>query len=432
MDAWNADQLKRMQLGGNGKLNAFLEQYGIPKSTDIKDKYNSKAAEFYREKIRAEVDGRSYTPPLPSDVRSSVPRAKSYGGPKTVSHDWDSWGDDQHSSSSTTTPHSNEYSLSQLQASAAAKDDFFARRMAENASRPEGLPPSQGGKYIGFGSTPAPSSQANRPMAGTGNMEDVTEMFQKGLSGLGTLAGQAAHVAREKAEHMNLALKEAGVTETIGQATAVAAEKTKEYGAKGWTLLKSAYAAAASTIESTAAQQGIKVDLGSKKVADSTRPIHPGGGRYAPVGGPAPDGYADDMHGSYDSYNNSYQQHYGHDRSINGNGGGGYGNTDGYEQQHRNAMNGYGGGGGGGFSGFDDGYSDGRTSNKNEGARNLMDEDSWGGENDGWKSAPKTTSSMAKGAQQQQQHSGEWTGWEDGGASPGGGRANDKDDWGKW
>lgn len=45
MDAWSADQLKKMQLGGNAKLNTFLKQYGIEKSTDIKDKYNSRAAE---------------------------------------------------------------------------------------------------------------------------------------------------------------------------------------------------------------------------------------------------------------------------------------------------------------------------------------------------------------------------------------------------
>lgn len=82
MDAWNPDQLKRMQAGGNAKLNAFLETYGVTKHTDIKEKYNSKGAEFYREKIRAEIDGKSYTPPPPSAVRStSMPRPKSYGGP---------------------------------------------------------------------------------------------------------------------------------------------------------------------------------------------------------------------------------------------------------------------------------------------------------------------------------------------------------------
>lgn len=34
--------------------------------------------------------------------------------------------------------------LPTVQASAADKDNFFSRKIAENASRPEGLPPSQG------------------------------------------------------------------------------------------------------------------------------------------------------------------------------------------------------------------------------------------------------------------------------------------------
>ena len=45
MDAWSPDQLKKMQLGGNGQLNSFLKKYGIEKETDIKEKYNSSAAE---------------------------------------------------------------------------------------------------------------------------------------------------------------------------------------------------------------------------------------------------------------------------------------------------------------------------------------------------------------------------------------------------
>lgn len=47
MDAWSPEQLKRMQLGGNDALNAFLKNYGVDKYTDIRDKYNSQAAEVY-------------------------------------------------------------------------------------------------------------------------------------------------------------------------------------------------------------------------------------------------------------------------------------------------------------------------------------------------------------------------------------------------
>lgn len=52
----------------------------------------------------------------------------------------------------------------------------------ENANKPDNLPPSQGGKYVGFGSTPAP-----QPRAGAGNaagIEDVTQMLSKGLTSL--------------------------------------------------------------------------------------------------------------------------------------------------------------------------------------------------------------------------------------------------------
>ncbi len=45
MDAWSPEQLKRMQLGGNDALNVFLKNYGVDKYTDIRDKYNSQAAE---------------------------------------------------------------------------------------------------------------------------------------------------------------------------------------------------------------------------------------------------------------------------------------------------------------------------------------------------------------------------------------------------
>ena len=306
MDAWNPDQLKRMQAGGNGSLNTFFSQYGVTKHTDIKEKYNSKAAEFYREKIRAEVDGKSYTPPAPSTVASSLPRPKSYAGTRTSNNDWDDWGADAnspgrppHAASSTNlhtsngAPTSNEYSLAQLQSSAASKEDFFSRKMAENANKPEGLAPSQGGKYVGFGSTPAaPPRRTNQGVPA--NVDDVTEILSKGLSGLGTLAGQAAVLAKERAAHASIAMKEAGVTDALGQTANVAAEKTKEYGSKGWSLLKTAYASAAATIEQTAAQQGYKVDLGSKQVAQSTSRPSIGGGGYAPVGAGGPLGLADE------------------------------------------------------------------------------------------------------------------------------------------
>lgn len=45
MDAWSGDQLKKMQAGGNGKMNTFFKNYGIAKEIDIKEKYAGQVAE---------------------------------------------------------------------------------------------------------------------------------------------------------------------------------------------------------------------------------------------------------------------------------------------------------------------------------------------------------------------------------------------------
>lgn len=49
--------------------------------------------EFYREKLRAEVDGRSYTPPPPSADNKVMPRNRSFAAsPHTGQAEWDDWG----------------------------------------------------------------------------------------------------------------------------------------------------------------------------------------------------------------------------------------------------------------------------------------------------------------------------------------------------
>ncbi len=62
----------------------------------------------------------------------------------------------------------------------------------ENASKPEGLPPSQGGKYVGFGSGPAPASR--RGNHGAGGLDDVSQVLTKGFSQLSTVAGKNSNV----------------------------------------------------------------------------------------------------------------------------------------------------------------------------------------------------------------------------------------------
>ena len=181
MDAWSEIQIKKMEAGGNDNLNAFLAKYSIPKETDIVTKYNTNAASVYRDRIQALSEGRSWRdPPVVKENLGSKGRPPMGQSCRSNDSGWDDWdreggsGGDVRSKSTGDFRNLNGggaparsrstediYTRSQLEASAAGKEGFFAKKMAENESRPEGLPPSQGGKYVGFGSSPMPSQRSN-------------------------------------------------------------------------------------------------------------------------------------------------------------------------------------------------------------------------------------------------------------------------------
>jgi ADP-ribosylation factor GTPase-activating protein 1 len=194
-----------MESGGNDKLNAFLAQYGIPKETDIVAKYSTNAASIYSDRIQSLAEGRSWRdPPVVKETigsKKKPPLAQSGGGGGAAcgrdgnfgnNGGWDNWDNDDSFKYSLSEVRRNQsvsdfrggdtgagndgmgrvpvksrstedmYTKSQLEASAANKESFFARRMAENEVRPDGIPPSHGGKYVGFGSSPSPTQSDNK------------------------------------------------------------------------------------------------------------------------------------------------------------------------------------------------------------------------------------------------------------------------------
>ncbi|KAF8068451.1 maoI [Scenedesmus sp. PABB004] len=372
MDAWSADQLKKMQAGGNGALNEFFKQYGVPKHTEIRDKYNNRVAEIYREKVKAAVEGRPFTPPPPSAVQVSLPSAGApragangltngsgprAGGGAGARDEWGDWGGGAGGGgggapggapggASGGFSSGSEYTRSQLLASAAHKEEFFARKMQENHSRPDHLPPSQGGKYVGFGSGGTPP----RPPPPAPGVDDVAALLSKGLASLGQVAGAAASTATtvvsSGTQNINHLLQEKQVAATLQQTSKVVAEKATV----GWTGLKSLYANVASTVESVAKDSGYNISLGSKAVASSVQQQQMqqqlqrelaaqqqqhlgGGGGYGGHGG-----HANGVHKSASE-----------GRAFGGHGG---------AQQGGSSGSGH-AGGGNGFAGFDDGADNG-------------------------------------------------------------------------
>ncbi|GAB4833792.1 Probable ADP-ribosylation factor GTPase-activating protein agd6 [Ancistrocladus abbreviatus] len=282
MDSWSEIQLKKMEAGGNDQLNKFFAQYGIPKETDIVTKYNTHAAGVYRDRIQAIADGRPWRdPPV---VKESIGSSKkpplsgggSRGGGNSESNGgWDSWDNDDSFRSNTDSMRRNQsagefryssggrggnvgtgnngvpvrskstediYTRSQLEASAANKDGFFARKIAENESRPEGIPPSQGGKYVGFGSSPS-------PMPSNNSQGDVFSVVSQGLGRLSLVAASAANVVQAGTKELTSKVKEGGydykVNETVNAVTA----KTTEIGQRTWGIMKGVVALATQKVE---------------------------------------------------------------------------------------------------------------------------------------------------------------------------------------
>jgi ADP-ribosylation factor GTPase-activating protein 1 len=210
--------------------------------------------QIYREKIKAAVEGRPFTPPPPSAVQVSVGSSNNSARPGSRpgsagagsfnngsrqaagSHDeWGDWGDKPAASNGAAAGASgfssnSEYSKAQYMASAAGKEEFFARKMQENQTKPDHLPPSQGGKYVGFGSAPAPRPPGGvRP--GAGGVDDVTALLSKGLASLGQVAGVAATTAttvvQSGTQNINQLLQEKQVGQTLQQTSQVVAEKAQ-------------------------------------------------------------------------------------------------------------------------------------------------------------------------------------------------------------
>eukprot|EP00559_Dactyliosolen_fragilissimus_P001897 CAMPEP_0184864896 /NCGR_PEP_ID=MMETSP0580-20130426/16259_1 /TAXON_ID=1118495 /ORGANISM="Dactyliosolen fragilissimus" /LENGTH=451 /DNA_ID=CAMNT_0027363843 /DNA_START=60 /DNA_END=1415 /DNA_ORIENTATION=- len=73
MDSWTQEQLKLMKAGGNDKCKQYLSAKGIASNTAIKPKYESDAAQLYKEVLKARAEGR----PEPTQLTKKTPTRKS-------------------------------------------------------------------------------------------------------------------------------------------------------------------------------------------------------------------------------------------------------------------------------------------------------------------------------------------------------------------
>ena len=276
MDSWSAIQLRKMRAGGNADLNNFLKKYGIDKFVEPKIKYNTKAAEAFKEKVTAEAEGRAWQcpPDIPMGAVAAAPQTRreprgggagGFGGSFGGGDDW-GWDDSNGrggggNGGGRPAQGQGEYSVEDYNRSAAGKGDFFKRQQATNASRPEGVRPSEGGKYVGFGSgAGGPAVKKDDPMEdlfgtlGTG-LSSITQQLSRVAVQTGRAAGETlGHAGR--AVNSTLVEVQAGDLDQVQARAKDVAQKGVETGQKVWTGLKSMLRTGVSSLETLTAEDG--------------------------------------------------------------------------------------------------------------------------------------------------------------------------------
>ncbi|KAK7062025.1 ArfGap-domain-containing protein [Favolaschia claudopus] len=216
MDTWQADQLKRMQIGGNAAFKQFMKSYepaeqgGYKEGNSPYDIYHCWAASQYRAKLDAEIAGKEWAPSAPpppsssnstdsAGLRKSRASARSNTG-SSIRADSASPASFTKGSPRGTPDLSNSFDQK------AANESFFASLGQANASRSSDLPPSQGGRYQGFGSSPSPPPGSQHPSYGMSSaaapsfsdiQENPVAALSKGWSLFSAAVGGAARVVSE-------------------------------------------------------------------------------------------------------------------------------------------------------------------------------------------------------------------------------------------
>ncbi|KAJ2699168.1 Zn finger-containing GTPase- Activating Protein for ARF [Coemansia sp. IMI 209128] len=251
MDKWTPEQIKRMERGGNANATAFFaSQPDYKANMSIKDKYSSHFADLWRQKLTAECEGRVWVAP-PATATPSTPVRSNTSSPAPLT------GGSQHkgfagalTSRENTPDPTRGQSGSPLASSAQRQrnEDYFARLGSQNNTRREDLPPSQGGKYVGFGSSPNQSTSTTQP-AGTFNPQDIVNDpaaaiskgwsflamgAQSALSTIGTVAGSISdnyvRPAAEKIQDPSFRNDMSSYVSTIGL-------RVEETASRGFTSL---------------------------------------------------------------------------------------------------------------------------------------------------------------------------------------------------
>ncbi|QKX60984.1 uncharacterized protein TRUGW13939_08130 [Talaromyces rugulosus] len=228
MDAFKNAEIQRMDKGGNDTWKKFYDEHAIVVSegrtfedSTIKERYDSEVGEEYKDRLAANAEGKEYVPgerkkkqPSPASIPENISRSGTplQGGRASPA----SFG------SAPTQKERNEA--------------YFAKMGNDNATRPDGLAPSQGGKYSGFGGGLPVSSTPRQegPVPGFEDFQkDPVAAFSKGFGWFTSAVGKSAKTVNDA--YIQPTAKSLAESEFAAQARLQAAQlgQNLQTGAKG-------------------------------------------------------------------------------------------------------------------------------------------------------------------------------------------------------
>ncbi|KAF2497676.1 hypothetical protein BU16DRAFT_525295, partial [Lophium mytilinum] len=215
MDAFKPAELARMAAGGNKPFQDFFNAHATNKAdgrtfdaSSISERYDSYAGDEWKERLTAKVEGREYDA---ANLPKRVKKDKEPAAAPPLSGRASAAGSRSQTPLSRARPGDGSGMLparsgspalgtSSLGASKKVQNEaFFARKGQENDGRRADLPPSQGGKYAGFGSQPAgwEKEDESAPPAIDDFQKDPIAALTKGFGWLGATVGKGAKTGYE-------------------------------------------------------------------------------------------------------------------------------------------------------------------------------------------------------------------------------------------
>lgn len=252
MDKWKDIELEKMKVGGNEKAKEFFEaQDDWDDTMSIQQRYNTKAAALYRDKISTLAQGKNW------DYNSALSTIGTKYSSTSQQHS--SGMSHSRSGGSLNNSYQNETANTGYQDGAGyqninsqefrdQKHTFFNRIQEENAQKPENVPPNQGGKYSGFGFTkdPPPRSQSHEIFDTTlSSLASGWNMFSIGATKVASVAKEnafkygslASQKVVEVSNNVSDKVKEGTLLESATKEVTNIAFKVGDIGKKGWSSL---------------------------------------------------------------------------------------------------------------------------------------------------------------------------------------------------